>query len=606
MAGANLLPPDFQVSYRDRDSYPLNYTHRSISTYRSALVESAKRLDDATANLFEVGLGMLEISFRDLKTDNGSGQDVGKLTMHSPEELTDWLGVRQQSSSDATSPHDVLTTRQKDPKCRFISIYGQNSRSRLRLTRSMLTEILTFHQVMPDYLDFLFVFGQQDEAQDARFSSFREQVSLRKECSMLAIDSLARSGRQYQFCYNLKGVTDKSPGSTSSQSHVYSIRQAAIYHRLDIVNGNTLWIVTKGNADLQKRFKELTSKNARPQDRSFGNAQECFRSSLSAHLLYCHWSTEDWRGYLKWLELVFEEKTKMALFGPTGVKYHHRVYTPDDIQFLLRHEESISEVIVALESNVEVMGSLRHFYEKLAANKHFDMQDCADDIDVFKNEVNNVMHNFKLQIGRAKALVALSRSRTELVKQHRLERLNQHMEREAILVRIVTMVTLIYLPATFVSTLSSTDIIKYQGQNSPGGNFSRLALERWIEVTLPLTIVTLVLAYLGRKLAEDKIIHKEDPSHDAAIGMGRKQAEISNLSTRLPPVAREKDSIARQGVRGGGNGLTGLKMEWERAEVGFVSAARSAGTSGPHAVECYAFQPAPNFSSCPRYDIATL
>lgn len=175
------------------------------------------------------------------------------------------------------------------------------------VTRSMLMEILTFHQVMPDYLDFLFIFGLQGDPRDLRFSSFRQELTLRQDgVKAFSIGSLARSGRQYQLCYNLKGVTCKYQNLSDPTADEYSIRQAAFYHRLDVVNGNSLWIVTKGGSDIQERFKELTGKKARAEDKSFGSPEECFRSSLSTHLLFCHWSTEDWRGYIRWLEYVIE------------------------------------------------------------------------------------------------------------------------------------------------------------------------------------------------------------------------------------------------------------------------------------------------------------
>lgn len=87
--------------------------------------------------------------------------------------------------------------------------------------------------------------------------------------------------------------------------------------------------------------------------------------------------------------------------------------------------------------------------------------------------------------------------------------------------RIITIVTLIYLPATFVSvscflrdnmisanssiatqTFFSTDIVKYQGE--PGlGSFSSMAMIRWLQVTVPLTVVTLSTAWLTYRSAKD-------------------------------------------------------------------------------------------------------
>jgi len=187
-------------------------------------------------------------------------------------------------------------------------IYGEHSRARLKITQNMLTQILTHHQVMPAYLDFISVFGAQSEPHDLRFSSFREQTTLTDPSRSRAVPGLGRSGRQYQLCYNLKCVMLKSEDKTKFLLNEWSIQQAAIHHQFDIVEGRMLWIITKGNLDLQERFKELTGKDANPEDKAFNTVEECFRSSLSAHLLYCHWSTEDWRWYIKWLERVVEEE----------------------------------------------------------------------------------------------------------------------------------------------------------------------------------------------------------------------------------------------------------------------------------------------------------
>jgi hypothetical protein len=84
-----------------------------------------------------------------------------------------------------------------------------------------------------------------------------------------------------------------------------------------------------------------------------------------------------------------------------------------------------------------------------------------------------------------------------------MHRLNRNMENETIMLRIVTIVTLFYLPATFVSTFFSTDIVKYQTDPAfPDGKFSSTALYRWLQVTLPLTILTVSAAYLGMSWAE--------------------------------------------------------------------------------------------------------
>ena len=88
-----------------------------------------------------------------------------------------------------------------------------------------------------------------------------------------------------------------------------------------------------------------------------------------------------------------------------------------------------------------------------------------------------------------------------------METVSYHMAREAIVMRIITIVTLIYLPATFVSTLFSTDIIKYQNQDGQPdeGTYSSTAMMRWLQVTLPLTALTLVIAWTAFRFANNKV-----------------------------------------------------------------------------------------------------
>jgi hypothetical protein len=128
---------------------------------------------------------------------------------------------------------------------------------------------MTYHQVMPAYLDFMFVFGSQSDANDLRFSGFREQVQLKPHPACLSIPGLGRSGRHYQLCYNLKSVYRKKQSHENVKLDEWSIRQAAVYHQFDVEHGTTLWIVTKGGRDLLDRYEELTGSNGRPEERQF-------------------------------------------------------------------------------------------------------------------------------------------------------------------------------------------------------------------------------------------------------------------------------------------------------------------------------------------------
>jgi hypothetical protein len=165
----------------------------------------------------------------------------------------------------------------------------------------MTNLLLSFHQVMPSYLDFISVFGRQYDQCDIRSSAFHEQSTLAiPPGKRPAVPELDRSGYGYQICYNLKTVVDKKDQGIGR----WSVRQAALHHQFDVKMGTALWICTEGrNMDgLFDRINDLTSDPKRVEDWSHETKEESFRSSLATHLSCCHWSIENWRSYISWLE----------------------------------------------------------------------------------------------------------------------------------------------------------------------------------------------------------------------------------------------------------------------------------------------------------------
>lgn len=191
-------------------------------------------------------------------------------------------------------------------------LYAENSREPLKLSREMLVRILSYHQVMPSYIDFLCVFGTQDEPRDLRFSSFREQTLISKPARGPAVPCLGRSGRQFQLCYNLKASNCTSPAGTKLQSKEWSIRQAAIHHQFDVETGTSLWIVTKGDKEIKDRIEELNGPDGRADEKNFSTSEECFKRTLDVHMVCCHWSTEEWRSYIQWLEEFIDREVSFS------------------------------------------------------------------------------------------------------------------------------------------------------------------------------------------------------------------------------------------------------------------------------------------------------
>jgi hypothetical protein len=335
---------------------------------------------------------------------------------------------------------------------------------------------------MPVYLDFMFVFGAQSDTTDLRFNGFCKQTTMKPSSpTSPAMSELGRSGRHFTLCYNLKGVTLKKKSGANTKNHEWSIRQAAIYHQFDVEYGTSLWIITKGHPDILKRYKELTGSRGRPENVAFDEVDQCFRSSLAAHLLYCHWSTEDWGWYIRWLEEVTDaevnfwadyvftedkdQQNAIAVSGPPGPGHARKVSKLSSILALQPWSDKIKESIMIIDANLEIIMALRKFYRDLRKQRHFPPElakSCADDIADFTAHLDQITADFKKHASRARLLVDAISDSKKLIIQHlqgqateRTEQLNINLEKEAIVMRIVTLVTLFFLPATFVSVSPS-------------------------------------------------------------------------------------------------------------------------------------------------------
>lgn len=187
-------------------------------------------------------------------------------------------------------------------------IDAPHSRDVLRISREMLMYILTYYQVMPGFLDFIFPFGLQENAQDFHFSAFREETHLLPAEKSLAIKEIGRSGRNISMCFNLKGVE-----RSDAQSWPWSMRQTSAYHSFDIETGKALWIFVKGNEVIEERVQSATSSDRLSRKGPMETPGRVFSSTFDTHLILCEWSVENWRWYINYLEAVLQDMTSRSL-----------------------------------------------------------------------------------------------------------------------------------------------------------------------------------------------------------------------------------------------------------------------------------------------------
>ncbi|SPO07391.1 uncharacterized protein DNG_10085 [Cephalotrichum gorgonifer] len=520
------IPASFLKSCGQHEAYPKKlvardqYGNTILALAKNRLIERTTRL-----NLFDPKNETL-IPFRLISRDG----TVTQNKLHSENELGIWLG--DSFPTDTESPGKVFGAK-ADPACRFM--------------------ILSYFQVMPSFLDYLYVFGGRGgEDRELRFSAFRSENEISAPHPDLRIPALGRSGKRFQLCYNLKTINLKSKDTAADGGEqTWKIRQAAIHHQFDIEEKTQLWFV----AEPHKAFRDLLGDQFHQElnhREKFSSFARSFKTSLDVHLICARWANEEWRWYISYLEEVTDKMGKPFIKWQTSLLGSIQVY-----------EERASEAVMALESNLEILTRLQTFYRNLT-NDSFRRQEVREARQIIKQFVartDELVSDLRTQISRIRMLEKNVADRKTIGQvSDRAERaadlMQDQAERsglEAIAVRVITVIALFYLPATFVAvrnypglwrkdvscggiadcdswTIFSTDIVSYgddgkRGVAEPSSKVSGeeklsiLALQRFFEVSLPLMFVTFSAAvmwyFYERRRIRLKIKQQKDVNYSA-------------------------------------------------------------------------------------------
>ena len=331
----------------------------------------------------------------------------------------------------------------------------------------MLLLLLTYHQIMPAFLDFVFPFGVNEHAQDFHFSQFRCEDTLTEVGGDLAVPDLERSGREIRLCYSLRSVEP----SEGQRYWPWSIRQCAVYHSIDVDTGHSIWVIMKGNQLMKSRVMSTTESHA-TQSSPADPLCHAFASSLISHLLLADWSGENWRWYINHMENVLQGTTRHALSAtvsslpPAESSYKGETLVPiergspqhslpeksgalqpplppelpgvagpsfrdneveekadkqfsfEDLQKLQSLEEKANESDLVLKTNIGILQELRAQYGTVISSAGFPShvrQECSKDVLQFTRHLASAEHNLVLQRSRIETLMRLLADRKSLV-----------------------------------------------------------------------------------------------------------------------------------------------------------------------------------------------
>ncbi|KAI0868470.1 hypothetical protein GGS24DRAFT_482338 [Hypoxylon argillaceum] len=518
MTMAIKLPADFSQSYLGFKEYPLSIV--SSAAYGPALQGLRDRLDRKEKILFSGNPNNVVIPIREIRKNVQRRFETSKLNLLSEQKLREWLGDTYESdTNDPAKFVGALATR-PDPPCRFIFLITSSAMAPLEMTRECLLRILSHHQVMPTYIDFLLVYGAQEEDRELRYNAFRTRTTFINPEPGSIIPDLNRSGRQHEICYNLKAVAPRDPTRSQPTKNRWRIRQSAVYHRLDLGTGSALWIIADPRESVKKVVGEILPEGLTPRGFRFDSFPESFNSSLGTHLALAQWASDEWRWHLRFLEETIDNLTRPALIPDGASKRTPPVLVMGGSNKLepriQEYEDRVNEAVLVMNSNIKTIESILSSYKTLVEDPDFPSAGvgaCVKALKRWSTRMAEFIYDLQTQVNRGNVLSKMARDRKNIILQQsqmhtaaRQEKLADSMwqfaergRKEAIAMRTVTITTLIYLPPTFVSTFFSTDVIRYQDNGEDRVYFSLNALSSFLYVTIPLWAITILIVVLYYK-----------------------------------------------------------------------------------------------------------
>jgi len=169
--------------------------------------------------------------------------------------------------------------------------------------------LLTYYQVMPAFLDFVFPFGNTADARDFFYGGFKHETRLTERERGLRVDQIGRSGIRLQMAYSMW-----APAETHAfENWKWSVQPISIYHSFDLETGRMLWILIKGDPKAKDQVAAAIKSLHHPQLRELSSPDDCFATSLATHELLLDWACGNWIWYINFLEENVQEITGRTL-----------------------------------------------------------------------------------------------------------------------------------------------------------------------------------------------------------------------------------------------------------------------------------------------------
>ncbi|KAF3192130.1 hypothetical protein TWF788_004317 [Orbilia oligospora] len=392
---------------------------------------------------------------------------------------------------------------------------ARNSWSRLQLTEEMIRAILGNYRLNPKFIEILITFGEKITASEESFASYYDKINLLDPFKTVGPNQTVNSDLEgYEIGYILKYAARHNRDRPKDP---FVIRQTGVGQICCQQRQLGVWILLHAATGLKGRLTSLFEKfNREP-----GN----LALQIEIHLVIFQYCGEGWRPYIAYLESFAEELIDRGF-------YSQAISRPEEVDSLQAEISDVRELhflsdklrrlVQILSLNIHLARQLAKFAERLEASWSSSKLTSLDTNLSMKSLVAGINEQiFSLEVSKSRVDALLDRIKdiSVLVRQvldirneasNRSMSLNlreisaagveenQHMRmiaakgaKDTKMVAFITIITAIFLPATFIASIFGTNFFDFDGNTKElvvGTNF-------WIYFVFAGGITTLI--FLG-------------------------------------------------------------------------------------------------------------
>ncbi|KAE9377376.1 hypothetical protein N431DRAFT_194425 [Stipitochalara longipes BDJ] len=435
----------------------------------------------------------------------------------------------------------------------IFTITQDRSWTTLNTSREAFEGFISTYEIFPSFWRYMFTFGRKSEENEFEFPRFGQR-RIRDPNS----DSYTQG---VEFAYMLRRVELKNREVVEGDSP-WSIRQTAVYNKLHLMSksceilddgqnsvvpvdcrSTLLLISPSGNVELQ--FAECLEQAA--------GAEESPLSLWNTHRILILDSLRGWMNYMAYLEQRLKHQSDEIVLATVGTdKVNFSPLTDFKIDFEDRQELKIIEDFVLdlqiiLPGILDAITGVRDQCREYLTSFRHGIK-AQYEMEAILGELNEYIREVTIYIERAKNLkdkanstaqllsdllsyeenVALKGLATETQLESRsMCQFTERSTKDAAAVKILTVITLIYLPTTIVANFFSTQFV----QTSSDGQM-RVSNKVWLlaAISVPLTFFTILLWWSWVRFT--KLEPAVDPEQPGIVTLQRAHSFRSIVSTK--------------------------------------------------------------------------